>query len=170
MTPSLPRVLAPAHGDALTEWHSTEPWVSFGMKVVALLFVLLGVAADHADQRCRRLERHGLHRRRVQGRAAPGRRHRLRNPGPQRRYRESRRCPGASRRYAGARHLYSHVRQGCRSRHPGSAPHRRARSPGQLRPPCRCRWQRAFDGGHVRRAEARCSRHAALPISASSKC
>ena len=45
MTPSLPRVLAPAHGDALTEWHSTEPWVSFGMKVVALLFVLLGVAA-----------------------------------------------------------------------------------------------------------------------------
>lgn len=42
---SLPRVFSPVRADASTDWHSTEPWVSFGMKVVALLFIALGAAA-----------------------------------------------------------------------------------------------------------------------------
>lgn len=43
--PALPRILSPIRADAAADWHSTEPWVSFGMKVVALLFIALGVAA-----------------------------------------------------------------------------------------------------------------------------
>lgn len=43
--PSLPRIFSPVRADVATDWHSTEPWVSFGMKVVGLLFVALAVAA-----------------------------------------------------------------------------------------------------------------------------
>ena len=43
--PALPRIFSPLRADAAADWHSTEPWVSFGMKVVALLFIALGVAA-----------------------------------------------------------------------------------------------------------------------------
>ena len=43
--PSLPRIFSPVRADAAIDWHSTEPWVSFGMKVVGLLFVALAVAA-----------------------------------------------------------------------------------------------------------------------------
>lgn len=41
---SLLRVFSPAPAVEAADWHSTEPWVSFGMKVVALL--LLGLAAS----------------------------------------------------------------------------------------------------------------------------
>ncbi len=43
--PTLPRIFSPVRTDAAADWHSTEPWVSFGMKVVALLFIALAVAA-----------------------------------------------------------------------------------------------------------------------------
>lgn len=43
--PALPRIFSPMRSDAAADWHSTEPWVSFGMKVVAFLFIALAVAA-----------------------------------------------------------------------------------------------------------------------------